>query len=74
MICCLVNGSDTEKLSVSDRGLHYGDGLFETIAIINGKPRHWQLHMQRLAEGCKRLKIAKPDEALVLDEVIRVSK
>lgn len=73
MIRCLVNGSDTEKLSVNDRGLHYGDGLFETIAIINGKPWHWQLHMQRLVEGCKRLKIAKPDEALFLDEVIRVS-
>jgi len=41
-------------VSVIDRGLHFGDGLFETIACRNG-PQLLQLHRERLLEGCARL-------------------
>lgn len=73
MIRCLVNGSERQQVASSDRGLHYGDGLFESLAIINGKPRHWQLHMQRLAHGCARLKLVMPDPELLFDDVTRVA-
>ena len=43
------------SLSVFDRGLHYGDGLFETIACLNGQPRFLDRHLERLAAGCARL-------------------
>ena len=38
MIDCLVDGELNDQLSAADRGLHYGDGLFETIAVIDGQP------------------------------------
>ncbi|MEM1244636.1 MAG: aminodeoxychorismate lyase [Pseudomonadota bacterium] len=52
----LINGAPQDKLSVADRGLHYGDGLFETIAVVTGQPSYWQQHLARLILGCQRLK------------------
>ncbi|MDJ0759186.1 MAG: aminodeoxychorismate lyase [Woeseiaceae bacterium] len=49
-----------DSVSADDRGLAYGDGLFETIAIRNGKPRLWQRHMDRLEASCARLSIPFP--------------
>lgn len=57
----MINGEITELLPATDRGLHYGDGLFETIAFINGRPRLWQQHMERLQRGCAVLKLPPPD-------------
>ena len=57
----LVNGKHGDLLSVTDRGLAYGDGLFETIAVHGGKPQLLDLHWQRLAQGCDRLRIPMPD-------------
>ena len=31
----LLNGRNTDSIDVMDRGLNYGDGLFETIAVID---------------------------------------
>ncbi len=58
----IVDGRRGKRLSVNSRGLHYGDGLFETIAIRDAKPRLWNLHMDRLRRGCRRLQLATPDE------------
>jgi len=64
-----VNGHSSELISVDDRGLQYGDGLFETIAVKNGKLALWQLHWNRLSEGCQKLSIPLPNESLVLNEI-----
>lgn len=58
----LVNGRPVDTISALDRGLHYGDGLFETIAVHGGKPQHFDRHWQRLLDGCRRLAIQAPDE------------
>jgi 4-amino-4-deoxychorismate lyase len=50
-----VNGHAAEQVSVLDRALHYGDGLFETIGCLQGSPRLFELHLKRLGEGCGRL-------------------
>ena len=52
MLECLINGEIADQLPVADRGLQYGDGLFETMAVFRGQPRFWQGHMDRLALGC----------------------
>lgn len=57
----LVNGEFTQHLSVLDRGLHYGDGLFETIRVIKGKLWLEAYHWQRLQQGCQRLNIVYPE-------------
>ena len=64
----LINGELNDQIAISDRGLQYGDGLFETIAVEDGQCEHWHEHMSRLAEGCERLKIPVPDAQLLLSE------
>ncbi len=69
----LVNGVQGDRIAVQDRGLHYGDGLFETIAVIDGIPCLWRRHMQRLMQGCRRLALPEPDPGLLKEEAQRVS-
>lgn len=66
----LINGQAVEQLSAYDRAVQYGDGLFETIAIKNAKPMHWQRHMQRLLAGCARLAIPAPDTDLLKQQTL----
>ncbi len=65
MLSCLVNGQSASMLSVQDRGLAYGQGLFETLTLKKGEPLDWQLHMQRLECGANRLGI--PFDNNILD-------
>ena len=53
----LINGEPATSVSVSDRGLAYGDGVFETFRIVSGKLLFEGLHLQRLSRGCDRLGI-----------------
>jgi 4-amino-4-deoxychorismate lyase len=53
----LVNGQKQQQLHVADRGLSYGDGVFETIAVVKGKALLWNAHLQRMRMGAKRLNI-----------------
>ena len=55
-----MDGRDSAQLPVDDRGLLYGDGLFETCVLRGGRLELWSRHLQRLAEGCRRLGIAAP--------------
>ena len=65
-------------VSVFDRGFLYGDGLFETIRIFNGRPFCWQLHWERLQHGAGFLKIKLPFASKKLrhfaDELIAKNK
>jgi 4-amino-4-deoxychorismate lyase len=67
----LVNGVESSAVSVDDRGLQYGDGLFETMAAFDGRVRHFERHMERLASGCRRLGLPLPDAVLVAAECER---
>lgn len=48
---------DQMGVPVSDRGLAYGDGLFETILVVNGQPQLLEAHRQRMLQGAERLAI-----------------
>jgi len=67
----LVNGVESSAISVDDRGLQYGDGLFETMSAQDGRVRNFERHMERLAEGGRRLGMPVPDPKLVADECER---
>lgn len=69
---CLVNGQASDGVSCDDRGLSYGDGLFETMAVVAGKIPLWDWHMQRLQRGCERLKFACPDVEVLYAEVAQL--
>ena len=62
-----INGTKRDTISVSDRGLNYGDGLFETILSCRKTIPLWSFHYQRLESGCRRLKIPAPLEKSLLD-------
>jgi 4-amino-4-deoxychorismate lyase len=68
---CLVDGR-AGTVDPSDRGLQYGDGLFETLPLIDGRARRLELHMARLEEGCARLGIAFPGRDTVLSDIARL--
>lgn len=69
-----VNGrivpADKASVSVFDRGLVLGDGLFETLRARNGKPEFLPLHYRRLARSAKRLRIRVPATEARLREII----
>lgn len=72
MIEYLLNGASDAVIAVDDRGLLYGDGLFETVAVRAGRPRFFDYHLERLRHGCERLGIAMPDDALVRAETAQL--
>ena len=70
----LLNGKNKHNIDYSDRGFQYGDGLFETIEVLNGIPVFFYQHIQRLVKGCHKLLIPVPDSTLLLNEAIELSK
>lgn len=66
-------GKGLDKLlqpTVFDRSFQYGDGVFTTIKVTQGKLQHWSLHWQRLALSCQRLSIHIPAEDTVLQHAL----
>lgn len=59
-----VNGVVDGQLPVTDRGLAFGDGVFETLRVVDGTIPLWPLHLDRLQQGLLRLAIALPPERL----------
>ena len=73
-------------VSVNDRGFMYGDGLFETLRVVNGRPFRLAQHLERLVRGADFLKIKLPftpkeiqkfatqliDQNAMLDSVLRL--
>lgn len=70
----LVNGQPSDVLSVADRGLLYGDGVFETILCEAGRPVLLAGHTQRLENGCKRLGLATQELPTILADIREVAK
>ena len=53
-----MDGQDGRALALSDRGLAYGDGLFETMRVVNGAIPLRAFHLSRLESGLARLSFA----------------
>ncbi len=47
-------------LLASNRGYRYGDGLFETMKLVNGEINLVSFHFERLFEGLSLLKFERP--------------
>lgn len=71
-VSMLVDGMPATQVDAQDRGLLYGDGLFETILFVHGKAPLWLRHVQRLSRGCERLRLEMPDVNLLVQECARL--
>ena len=58
-----------DGIDPSDRGLAYGDGLFETMACRSGRIRWLEYHLDRLLHGCARLAIPRPERGELRAEI-----
>ena len=64
-----INGRQSETLDYRDRGLQYGDGLFETMRIHRRRVRLLDYHLERLWDGCARLALQAPDRSALRREI-----
>ena len=65
----LINGAKQSKISIFNRNIQFGDGLFETCVVENKKILFWVNHFARLNRGCEQLKISKVDESIWLSDI-----
>lgn len=64
-----INGRPGSRIDCSDRGLQYGDGLFETMRVRRRRVRLLDYHLERLLEGCRRLEMHAPGAAVLRREL-----
>ena len=50
-----VDGEPASALPLPDRGLDFGDGLFETLLLWRGVPQFKEFHLERLKAGLDTL-------------------
>ncbi|MGP2436421.1 aminotransferase class IV [Streptomyces sp. JW3] len=59
--------AESARVSAFDHGLTVGDGVFETVKAVDGRPFALTRHLDRLARSARGLGLPEPD----LDEVRR---
>lgn len=66
-VLAMLDGTITDPespvLRVDDLGVTRGDGVFETILVVDGKPRELGPHLDRLARSAAMLQLPEPDRA-----------
>jgi branched-subunit amino acid aminotransferase/4-amino-4-deoxychorismate lyase len=55
----IISGKEP-VIDIGNRGYWYGDGVFESVRIMNGTPINLDNHIKRLLEGAKALKMQIP--------------
>jgi 4-amino-4-deoxychorismate lyase len=68
----LVDGRPVDVVSIWDRGLAYGDGIFDTLLVEKGRPQLFQRHLERLLDGCVRLSI-DVDARLLQNDMLQLA-
>lgn len=58
----LVNGAPADSVPATDRGLAYGDGVFRTLAAVQGQLLHWARQYSTLERDCAALGLVCPAE------------
>jgi len=65
----LLESPHDPAVSVLDHGIVVGDGVFETAAVVDGRPFALTRHLERLATSAEGLGIDRPDLDLVREGV-----
>lgn len=54
---------EAKLIRIDDLGLMRGDGVFETILVVDGRPRELGPHLDRLGRSAAMLQLPPPDRA-----------
>ncbi len=65
----LINGEEQSKVSIFNRNMQYGDGLFETCIAKDNRILFWPNHFKRLNKGCEKLNIKKIEESYWMSDL-----
>jgi 4-amino-4-deoxychorismate lyase len=68
-----INGRRRTTIDCRDRGLQYGDGVFETMRVRGRQIRLLELHLDRLYRSCRTLKIQAPRRLLLRRELAGIA-
>ncbi len=68
----LLDDPNEGVLSVFDHGVTVGDGVFETVKAVGGRPFALTRHLQRLARSAEGLGLRPPPEGVVREAVSAV--
>ena len=68
----LLEDPHAPAIEVSDHGLTVGDGVFEAIKVVEGRPFALTRHLNRLARSAASLGLPEPDDALIRSAVAEV--
>ena len=70
MTARLFEGERTiDTIPVGHRGIAYGDGVFESMRVHDGRVPWWPRHARRLADGAARLHLPLPDHEFLEAQV-----
>lgn len=56
------------RLPLTDRGVLFGLGFFETFRTSGGRPHHWSYNRHRLSGACQAAGLTLPPSFLAIDE------
>jgi len=68
-----IDGVAGTSVPADDRGLQYGDGIFETILVRAGQPRFLEAHRERMRRGLERLGIQFPASGELPGDIARAT-
>lgn len=74
MKTCLINGIEQNHIDIENRGLAYGDGLFTTAKILDGKVQYLSAHVDRLLLGCEKLALFAPNKVELTKQLIQLAE
>ncbi|UWS32037.1 aminodeoxychorismate lyase [Erwinia pyrifoliae] len=68
-----VNGEARDTIEARDRAVQFGDGCFTTARVQQGRVQRLAAHLQRLQQGCERLRISGVDWMALEAEIIQAA-
>jgi 4-amino-4-deoxychorismate lyase len=64
-----VDGLEAANVPATDRGLHYGDGVFRTLRVAQGRPCEWPRQLDKLRADAAGIGLAAPSAAALEAQV-----